>query len=167
VFHITLPPLRERKQDIPKIVDSLLSLQRHGRSVDCVHPEVMERLVQYSWPGNVRELRNVLERAWILAGEGQILPSHLPEGLGRERPTASTSESAPGRIVLDLGTSLYEAEKALILGTFEFAQMNRRRTAEILGVSDKTIQTKLKQYRRGEEPESGTSGEEPRLLAGT
>jgi DNA-binding NtrC family response regulator len=152
VFHISLPPLRERKEDIPLIVDSLLDYmrQKHNLSVKRVHPQVFDRLIRYSWPGNVRELRNVLERAAILAGDDEILPQHLPENLGVDRRPADQSEAQPGRLVLHLGTSLSEAEKALILATLESTQKNRRRTADILGVSLKTIQTKLKQYQEAE-----------------
>jgi transcriptional regulator with PAS, ATPase and Fis domain len=156
VFHIALPPLRERKEDIPLIVDSLLAFmqQKHDLSVKNVHPEVMDRFVRYSWPGNVRELRNVLERAMILAGDEQILPLHLPDSLGVERRPADATDSQPGRVVLNLGTSLYEAEKALILATLDFTGKNRRRTAEVLGLSLKTIQTKLKQYQVADAEES-------------
>jgi DNA-binding NtrC family response regulator len=156
VFHIALPPLRERKEDIPLIVDSLLALmqQKHDLSVKTVHAEVMDRFLRYSWPGNVRELRNVLERAMILAGDEQILPVHLPDSLGVERRPVEAADSQPGRVVLNLGTSLYEAEKALILATLDFTGKNRRRTAEVLGLSLKTIQTKLKQYQVAETEES-------------
>jgi DNA-binding NtrC family response regulator len=156
VFHIALSPLRERKEDIPLIADSLLALmqQKHDLSVKKVHPEVMDRFVRYSWPGNVRELRNVLERAMILAGDDQIMPAHLPDSLGVERRSSDAAESQPGRVVLNLGCSLYEAEKALILATLEFTNRNRRRTAEVLGLSLKTIQTKLKQYQVADSEES-------------
>ena len=156
VFHIALPPLRERKEDIPLIVDSLLALmqQKHDLSVKTVHAEVMDRFLRYSWPGNVRELRNVLERAVILAGDEQILPVHLPDSLGVERRPADAADLQPGRVVLNLGTSLYEAEKALILATLDFTGKNRRRTAEVLGLSLKTIQTKLKQYQVADAEES-------------
>jgi DNA-binding NtrC family response regulator len=152
VFNILLPPLRERKEDIPLLVDSLLLYmqQKHNLSVKGVHPEVVDRLVRYSWPGNVRELRNVLERAVILAGDSEVLPVHLPENLGVERRVSENAEARPDRIVLPLGTSLSEAEKALILATLDFTNKNRSRTADILGLSLKTIQTKLKQYQDSE-----------------
>jgi DNA-binding NtrC family response regulator len=155
VFNIAVPPLRERKEDIPLLVDSLLLFmqQKHNLSVKGVHPEVVDRLVRYSWPGNVRELRNVLERAMILAGDGEILPLHLPENLGVERRVSENAEPQPDRIVLPLGTSLSEAERALILATLEFTNKNRGRTADILGLSLKTIQTKLKQYQNTEAEE--------------
>lgn len=156
VFHILLPPLRERKEDIPLLVDSLLMFmqQKHNLSVKEVHPEVIDRLVRYQWPGNVRELRNVLERAVILAGDDEVLPQHLPENLGIERRAPDASEPQSDRLVLQLGTSLSEAEKALILATLDFTQRNRSRTADILGLSLKTIQTKLKQYQDAEAEQS-------------
>ena len=110
---------------------------------------MLERLVQYDWPGNVRELRNVLERAVILSGEGPITLAHLPQGfaLNASRPATEEPQVEAGKLTLNLGTSLHDAEKALILSTLEYLNNNRRRTAEVLGLSLKTIQIKLKEYR--------------------
>src|SRR5580658_1452758 len=84
VFPIPLPPLRDRKDDLPFLTAALLSdlNHKHGTKVTDVAKEVMERFRSYNWPGNVRELRNAMERAVILAGEGTILPSHLSAGFG-------------------------------------------------------------------------------------
>ena len=83
VFHIPLPPLRERMDDLLVIGETLMRNlnKKHDCKVVDLHPDVVERFRRYNWPGNVRELRNVLERAVILAGEGTILPSHLVGGL--------------------------------------------------------------------------------------
>src|ERR1700691_4003897 len=84
VFPVPLPPLRERKEDIPVLAAALLAdlNLKHGTKVTDIAPDVQDRLRVYNWPGNVREVRNVLERAVILAGEGMLHASHLPPGFG-------------------------------------------------------------------------------------
>ncbi len=88
VFHITLPPLRERKEDIPALCDAIiLNLNRkHECRITGLDTEVLERFQRLAWPGNVRQLRNLLERAVIIAGEGQIRSIHLPPELQRCPP---------------------------------------------------------------------------------
>ena len=166
VFHIPLPPLRERKEDLPMLVHALLGIlkQDHDLPIPTIEPGVMERFQHYEWPGNVRELRNVLERAVILAGKGPINTSHLPDRLGvTTPPPAPAAEPVveAGKLSLTVGCSLRDAEKALILATMEYTNQNRRRTAEILGLSLKTIQIKLKEYRSdpNSEPLAVAAGE--------
>ncbi len=144
VFHLHLPPLRERKDDILMIAEALI--ERHNKKHDCrvvtMHPEVLERLKLYPWPGNVRELRNVLERAVILAGEGSILPAHLV-GFGE---TVSAAAADPEAVSLRVGTTVREAERALIFKTLEHTGNNKTRAAKILEISLKTLHNKLKEY---------------------
>ncbi len=149
VFHISLPPLRQRLEDLPQLVESLLAdLNRKNRSrVTGVADEVMAMFRAHDWPGNVRELRNVLERAAILAGEGLILPAHLPPGfgsLGQDRPASFAQ--VPGRVTIPVGSTVAEAEKLLILSTLEHTNNNKTKAAEILGISLKTLFNKLKEY---------------------
>ncbi|HXK01271.1 MAG TPA: sigma-54 dependent transcriptional regulator [Verrucomicrobiae bacterium] len=158
VFHVHLPPLRERKDDIPVIVESLVEEvnRKHECRVTGVAPGVLERLGRHSWPGNVRELRNVLERAAILAGEGLIEARHLPASLLGEAEkqsvaAASVAAAASAAAQLDsvqfaIGTTVEEAEKGLILRTLEHTRNNKTRAAEILGISLKTLHNKLKEY---------------------
>jgi DNA-binding NtrC family response regulator len=157
VFHIHLPPLRERKEDIEAIAEALLGNlnRKHECRVSDISPEVIEALKAHSWPGNVRELRNVLERAVILAGEGTIETRHLPAFL---QPRAANSIAVPvnhaapqtaedpGGIRFQIGTTVEEAEKGLILRTLEHTRNNKTRAAEILGISLKTLHNKLKEY---------------------
>jgi DNA-binding NtrC family response regulator len=147
VFHIHLPPLRERKDDILPISEALVlgHNKKHGCKVVDLHPQVIEQFRMHSWPGNVRELRNVLERAVILAGEGTILPSHLV-GFGRDgnRPQAVADD--PDSVVLPVGTTVHDAEKALLLKTLEHTENNKTRAAKILEISLKTLHNKLKEY---------------------
>src|SRR5581483_1767468 len=95
VFHIHLPPLRERKDDILSISESLLAdlNRKHDTRVTELSPEVIDALQRHDWPGNVRELRNALERAVILAGEGAIGLHHLPVNL-QPRPAAAPAAMA-------------------------------------------------------------------------
>src|SRR5262249_42742019 len=83
VFPVPLPPLRERKDDIPLLVDALLSNvnHKHGTRVTDVSQDVLVRLQSYDWPGNIRELRNAIERAAIIAAEGTVQLSHLPASI--------------------------------------------------------------------------------------
>jgi DNA-binding NtrC family response regulator len=160
VFHIHLPPLRDRKEDIQPIAESLVSdlNQKHECRVTDISPAVAQALERHQWPGNVRELRNVLERAVILAGEGTIELKHLPAFLqGRPSleaaaPASSESGSAPTPaddpdvVRFSVGTTVEEAEKGLILRTLEHTRNNKTRAAEILGISLKTLHNKLKEY---------------------
>jgi DNA-binding NtrC family response regulator len=159
VFHIHLPPLRERKEDIPSMVETLI--REINRKHDCrvvdVSPEVLDALQRHQWPGNVRELRNVLERAVILAGEGTIEIKNLP-GFMQHRPAMAPGVMAaaapastvvaedPDAVKFQIGTTVEEAEKGLILRTLEHTRNNKTRAAEILGISLKTLHNKLKEY---------------------
>ena len=164
VFQIHLPPLRERKEDLRLIAEALISdlNRKHLCRIADLAPVVMQALEHHQWPGNVRELRNVLERAVILAGEGTIELQHLPAFLQGTAATATTVESsthaaqAPstsdvGGIRFQIGTTVEEAEKGLILHTLEHTRNNKTRAAEILGISLKTLHNKLKEYGAGKE----------------
>lgn len=154
VVQIYLPPLRERIEDIPLIAESLLRnlAMRHGAEVKRLEPAVLEKLMAYHWPGNVRELRNVLERAVILAGEGPITTAQLSATLDMHPARLGDASQEGHRLTIPLGTSLHDAERELILATMKFTNNDRRKTAEILGLSLKTIQIKLKEYRSAETP---------------
>jgi len=145
VFEIHLPPLRERREDIPLIATALVGElnHRHDCRVTEISPDVMELLRMQAWPGNARELRNVLERAVILCGEGPIQMEHLPAGFAgaSRRPVP-----AMGTVVLAPGMTVEEAERELIRITLEHARRNRTRAAAMLGISVKTLFNKLKQY---------------------
>ena len=164
VFQIHLPPLRERKEDLRLIAEALISdlNRKHLCRIADLAPVVMQALEHHQWPGNVRELRNVLERAVILAGEGTIELQHLPAFLQGTAATLATVESsahaaqAPstsdvGGIRFQIGTTVEEAEKGLILHTLEHTRNNKTRAAEILGISLKTLHNKLKEYGAGKE----------------
>jgi DNA-binding NtrC family response regulator len=160
VFQIALPPLRQREGDLPLLTSTLIETlnRKHETRVVDVHPDVMDQFKRYSWPGNVRELRNVLERAVILAGEGTITAHHLPRDFGvpaGSRPAQQVVE--PDAVRLPVGTTVGEAEKALIQLTLQHTRNNKTRAAEILGISLKTLFNKLKEYGAAE-GEAGAAG---------
>lgn len=142
VFAISLPPLRDRLEDIPMLTNALLVQlnTKHGKSVKGVSDKVLKIFSTHSWPGNVRELRNVLERSLILCEKDLIEERYLPVLDKREVPDSGAAVSIP------LGTTVAEAEKRLIYRTLELTQNNKTRAAEILGVSLKTLHNKLNSY---------------------
>ena len=148
VVPIFLPPLRERRTDIPLLARYFSGriCARMGKDVKEMSPEVMEALEEYSWPGNVRELKNTMERVIALARGAPVSPNDLFIN-ARSRP--------PRYISLRIGTSLQEAERELIIRTLEEVGGSKQKTAEILGITSKTIRNKLNQYKHRElqEPE--------------
>lgn len=160
VFQIHLPALRQRLTDLPVLTEALIAHlnRKHNCNVNYVSPEVMEAFRKHIWPGNVRELRNVLERAVIMAGEGAIQTAHLPYDFGvpvGSRPPAQLLE--PDSVRLPVGTTVSDAEKALIQLTLQHTKNNKTRAAEILGISLKTLFNKLKEYGAAESGEAGAS----------
>jgi DNA-binding NtrC family response regulator len=150
VFPIPMPALRDRKEDIPVLLAALLESvnRKHGTKATDASPETVARLMAHNWPGNIRELRNVVERAAILAGEGTIRPEHLPSAVsGIASAVHSTPATGDGlELRLAVGTTVEQAERALIELTLEQTKNNKTRAAEILGISQKTLFNKLKDY---------------------
>jgi two-component system response regulator HydG len=147
VIGICVPPLRERTEDIPLLVESFISEfnERNGKSVKALAPEAMRVLQRYSWPGNIRELRNVIERAVILSPGEFVEATHLPADLSGAPPPSIQS------VGLTPGMTVDEAERRLIELTLEHTRDNKTRAAEILGVTVKTLHNKLKRFRRESE----------------
>jgi DNA-binding NtrC family response regulator len=143
VFTVALPPLRERKTDIPLLAQAFIREfnAKHNSKVESCKSETLELLKSYSWPGNVRELRNTMERAVILARGPWIEPSHLPAYI-LGSPTAETG----AKIILPMGVTAAEAEKELILKTLRLTGNNKAEAARQLGLDVKTIRNKLKTY---------------------
>jgi DNA-binding NtrC family response regulator len=147
VFHIHLPPLRERKEDILQLSKALIENlnQKHGCTVAGVHRDALQRLMAHDWPGNIRELRNVLEWAVVTAQKGLILPAHLPRALGNRGlpPTATPASPGDGSIRFEVGRSLSEMEAEYIARTLKSVNNDRRRAAQLLGISIRTLYNRL------------------------
>jgi DNA-binding NtrC family response regulator len=146
VFNIHMPPLREHKEDLPDLVQSLIGdmNSKHNRNVQMLSDAVMNQFQGYTWPGNVRELRNTLERAVIVCEGSVIETKHLPPGFGHAPARAAAMD--PNALHLGVGTTVEEAERQLIMKTLEATNNNKTRAAEILGISLKTLHNKLKEY---------------------
>jgi DNA-binding NtrC family response regulator len=149
VFAIELPPLRQRREDIPLLAQAFLGefSARNGREVKAVSQGALERLESYHWPGNVRELRNVIERATILAPGEFIEAEHLPP----ELVAPPEARRAGASITLTAGTTVDEAEMRLIEVTLAHTGQNKTRAAELLGVSLKTLHNKLNRMKAREQ----------------
>ena len=143
VFSISLPPLRERREDIPLLIRAFLDEfdAKYDKHVKAVDELVLEILRRHPWPGNVRELRNVIERAVIACAADVIAPAHLPAGL------SNLADQGPADLIrLPVGTSLADVEREVILKTLAAVDRNKTRAAELLGISVKTLYNKLNQY---------------------
>jgi len=139
VFSLQIPPLRDRTQDIPHIVEHFIRnsaiVPKRGIGVS---EEAMSVLLRYSWPGNARELENVVERALILCDSGVILPEHLPLGV-RLGPAGDGSESTTKRLTLE------EVERRYIRQVLDECRGHRQNAARILGISERNLYRKLKE----------------------
>lgn len=141
VIEIFIPPVRERTEDIPMLIDYFLSFfaRKYGKPLQHFTEGCLEMLGAYEWPGNVREIRNVVERALVICPEEYIGPRYIPERIQRHVPKQH-------HINIPLGTSTQEAERILILQTLASAGNNKAKAAKILGVSRKTLHNKLASF---------------------
>jgi len=148
VIRVSVPPLRERPEDIPALIDHFVAHfnRELGKSVKGPNDEALALLMAYRWPGNVRELRNVIERSILLESVEWILPEHLPlevVGAGGNGPRVLTTRiHTEGTI-----TTLAQAEKIAIEMALAQTGWNKTKAAEALGISRQTLRTKLKEYR--------------------
>jgi len=158
VFRIELPPLRDRLDDIPLIVTAMIEKlnQKHGTRVTHLDPDATSALLAHRWVGNVRELRNTIERAVIISHEGPLLRSHLMLQPRSPRIGANMDQD---NLNIRVGMTIEEAERILLEATLAQAKDNKRRAASMLGISSKTLHTKLKLY-RGEDAGSSEPSEE-------
>jgi DNA-binding NtrC family response regulator len=141
VFHIELPPLRDRRDDIPELARHFVA--RLARSMNRREPEIsreaMAKVLEHPWPGNVRELANAIERAMVVRREGPIRAEDLPI-LGAELPSGGAPERTPGV------RSLAEVERAHVLRVLEECDWNISHAARVLEVDRATVYHKIKQY---------------------
>ena len=159
VFHISLPPLRERKQDIPSIAAALIAdlNQKHDCRATHLSPEVLASFNASSWPGNVRELRNVIERAIIVAGKGEIQLQHLPGAFRPEvtQPLRLETPQEDDTLRLRVGARMGEVEEAYIRLVLKHTDNNKRRAAKILGICLRTLHSKLRSFEARNSREAG------------
>jgi len=154
VFPLRLPPLRERREDVQLLADHFLReiCEAEGQ-LKRFAPAAYAALQAHDWPGNVRELRNVVQRAYVMACDSVITDSWLELGSTK----AARQEDVP-LLSISVGTSIAEAERALILATLEHYEGQKERTAAVLGVSLKTLYNRLKEYSVDLPPSNGNGG---------
>jgi DNA-binding NtrC family response regulator len=145
VFHIQLPPLRDRKGDLPRLARrfAIEFSKKHGGEERRFEDETLDLMEAYDWPGNVRELRNLVERGVVVAREGRIRPEHLPPYL--RNPERSPEET--GSFRFPEGASAAEVEKELYLRTLDATGNNKAEAARRLGVSVRTVRNKLNAWK--------------------
>ncbi|MDD2240748.1 MAG: sigma-54 dependent transcriptional regulator [Kiritimatiellae bacterium] len=141
VVGITLPPLRDRREDIRPLAEHFMALAQHdhGRCIQAVEPAWYERLKAYAWPGNIRELRNVVEAAVVMTPDGVLRVDRLQMG-GGAAPSVQGEWSVPEGMTLD------DMEKRILAEALRRNDGNRSLTAEQLGISRRTIQRKIQDY---------------------
>jgi two-component system response regulator HydG len=143
VVPVTMPPLRERREDIPPLADHFLAVYRekNRKPLKGISGKALDLLVRYDWPGNIRELENCIERAVIMAKEEMITPVDFPPQIQK-----LSGEKETGGFAIPYGISLEAMERELIVKTLAETGGNRTRASEILGINRRTLQNKLKEY---------------------
>jgi two-component system response regulator HydG len=144
VVTLDLPPLRDRTGDIPILIDHLIGdlNSEHERELEGISPEARTLLVRYPWPGNVRELRNCIENMVVLARGPMLQVEDVPAGIAEQGGTGS---SGGGGYALQ-GRSLAEVERDLIAANLSLFDGNREKTAKLLGIGERTLYRKIKEY---------------------
>src|SRR5688572_25371020 len=145
VFRIGLPPLRERKEDLPLLAQHLVTqlAEKHNRPARFLSSGAIAALQYHAWPGNVRELRNVIERAVVICSGEQIERHHFAPYPIEQRERQRNEDT----ITLPVGTPLEEIERQMIMRTLQKTKNNKTRAAVLLGISLKTLHNKLNLYR--------------------
>ncbi len=148
IFSLAIPPLRERKDDIPvfsKYFIGRLAEKYRNKTIKCFSPEAEKLMISYKWPGNVRELRNVVERIVVLENTEMIMPEHLPMEIFRP---SSGAGSQPGRrfVLPEAGISLDDLEKDLIVQALERAKNNKTLAAKLLHISYDSFRYQIKKF---------------------
>lgn len=138
VISLTLPPLRDRTEDIPLLAHHFLNMyvQKNNKAIDRITDHAMACLLNYAWPGNVRELENVIERAVVMCTSSEITPDVLP-------PHISQSEKSSQHLIIPIGTPLEEIEKQVIQQTLDHVGGDKNVAAGLLGIASRTIYRKL------------------------
>jgi DNA-binding NtrC family response regulator len=140
---IEVPPLTQRREDIPLLIEHFIKLanERHGTKVKGIAADAQRVLLAYPWPGNIRQLRNVVENMVVLASDTRLSVDDIPSDIFDSKPGQE-----PGDLSALAGMSLEEAEKQLIANTLTMVDGNRERAANILGIGERTLYRKIKEY---------------------
>ena len=141
VLQIHMPPLRERHGDMLLLMEHFINdySRLHGKSIQGVSPECLRLLSNYDWPGNVRELKNVIMRAVVLCQGNIILPEHLTDRI-------RYGHTRTPRVTIPVGQSLTEVEREMIIRALEFTGRNKKRAAEVLGISRRALYNKIAKH---------------------
>jgi DNA-binding NtrC family response regulator len=142
---IQVPPLRERREDIPLLIHYFMqqSAEKYGKPADGIEPEARQALMSYGWPGNVRQLRNVVEQMVVLSPGPTLAADSIPQDI---RPSGGAGGEALGGMNNLVGISIEQAEKELIRNTLKLVHGNREQAAKILGIGERTLYRKIKEY---------------------
>jgi two-component system response regulator HydG len=148
VVSVKLPPLRSRREDIPLLLDFFLKefTASHGKPVSGISPAARKALMAYSWPGNVRELKNTIESMVVIDSDGFLDVDDLTEDIQATTPAPGETSAAVHSLV---GRSLEEIERFYIAETLKLTQGNREEAAKILGIGERTLYRKIKEYNTG------------------
>ncbi|MDR0475605.1 MAG: sigma-54 dependent transcriptional regulator [Treponema sp.] len=151
VVNIQVPPLRERKDDLPLLISSFLRelSAENGKTIEGIDDKARSRLYAYDWPGNIRELRNCIESAVVMSRGPLITVEDLPPG-----PGANGDESL---IRIPAGSTMEESEKIIIRDTIAYCNGNKTKAAEILGLGRKTLHRKLVDYHMADDEEDDSA----------
>ncbi|MFC0128024.1 sigma-54-dependent transcriptional regulator [Ralstonia solanacearum] len=153
VFPLQLPPLRERGKDVELLAQHFLDqLNAHNNTKKTFLPQAMDTLRAYNWPGNVRELRNYVQRAYIMSDDTGISTEAVP------LQVSTTQASSGSTLTIPVGTSLASADKKIILATLEQCGGVKKRAAELLGISLKTLYNRLEEYGNSNSNSEGENG---------
>ena len=146
VFPIYLPPLRERKEDIPLLVNYFMIglQQKTGKNIHSISSQVMNIFMNHHWPGNIRELKSVLEYAFVIADSFIIMPNHLPERLAVQKDSPEVVKDPLSAIDADIPNDL--DEKTALITALRLSKGNKTKAAEILGVHRMTVWNRKKKY---------------------
>jgi two-component system response regulator HydG len=139
---IKIAPLRERREDIPLLIHYFLqqAAEKYDRKIDGLRPEAQQVLIAYSWPGNVRQLKNAVENMVVLSGDSELGLDSLPSEI---RPAKEPTAAEMNNLV---GISITQAEKELIRNTLKMVSGNREQAAKLLGIGERTLYRKIKEY---------------------
>ena len=148
VITMNMPPLRERREDIPLLISHFLKIyqEKNNKVVDGISEDVLDILTDYQWPGNVREIKNIIERAVVLTQDRIITQKDLPENISKEK-------AEERKLTIPFGMPLREIEKKIIIETLRRSKGDKEITANLLGITPRTIYRKMNSLEEEEKQE--------------